>query len=186
MSKPAFAKPDDYLRFFDQPTRQWLYLHLIEAEGGILYPFRFGSLEPGSEQLQATTFSDLAPDKDSSHIYQCFLGLYPEVWYKVWHPYNIKRLSLDERVSQVSENLVSILRYEDSPYDLPTHSLWLDEQRFPAIQPRNVGRTAVNPKIEFMLMKYRVEFDQDLAPETKSKLISGEIPSLPINFGGEI
>ena len=186
MTRPTFALPDAYLRFFDQQTRQWQYLHLVEAEGPILYPFRFRELAPGSEQQQPTTFSDLAPDKDSSHIYQAFLGLYPESWYKVWHPYNIKRLSLDERVSQISEDLVSLLRYEDSPYDMPTHSLWLDEQRFPAIQPRNVGRTTFAPKIEFLLMKFRVEFDNELGSDVKGKLQSGDIPSSVVGFGGQI
>ena len=71
----------------------------------------FALLAPGSDQSQPTTFNDLAPDKDSKHIYQAFLGLYPETNYKVWHPCNIRRLTLDERVSQVSEDLVSILRY---------------------------------------------------------------------------
>ena len=186
MAQPTFALPDDYLRFFDQPTRQWQYLHLVEAEGPILYPFRFAALAPGSEQAQGTIFSDLAPDKDSSHIYQAFLGLYPETWYNISHPYNIRRLSLDERVSLISEDIVSLLRYEDSPYDLPTYSLWLDENRFPAIQPRNVGRTTFTPKIEFLLMKFRVEFDNDLGSDVKGKLQSGDIPSTPINFGGEI
>ena len=99
MGRPAFAEPDEYLRFFDFRQRRWQYIHLVEGQGPILYPFRFAALAPGSEQSQPTTFSDLAPDKDSSHIYQAFLGLYPEVTYKLWHPYNVRRLSLDERVT---------------------------------------------------------------------------------------
>ena len=186
MSRPAFAEPDQYLRFFDHVTRQWLYIHLIEEMGPILFPFRFAALAPGDEQGQPTTFSDLAPDKDSSHIYQAFVGLYPEVTYKIWHPYNIKRLTLDERVTQVSEDIVSVLRYEDSPYDMARYSLWLDEQRYPALQPRNVGRDTFNPKVEFLIMMFRVDFDQDLGADIKSRLQTGELPSTPINFGGEI
>ncbi len=186
MTRPAFAKPDEYLRFFDHVSRKWLYVHLIEGEGPIIYPFRFAALAPGAQQQQPTTFSDLAPDKDSKHIYQAYLGLYPFTNYTISHPYNVRRLSLDERVSQVSEDVVSMLRYSDSPYDRPTHALWLDEARYPAIQPRNVGATTFNPKVEWQLMKFRVDFDQDLAPEEKSKLQSGELKSTPVNFGGEV
>ena len=185
MSQPDFAKADSFVRFWDQTTRRWQYLHLVGREAPILYLFRFSELAPGAEQSQPTTFSDLAPDKDSAHVYQAFLALFPETRYKVWHPYNVKRLSLDERVVQVAENQVSFLRYEDSPHDSPVYSLWLDEQRFPAIQPRNVGRDAFNPGIEFQLAKFRVEFDADIGASVKNDLTSGELASSVISFGGE-
>ena len=186
MPRPSFQPSDTYLRFFNFRTRAWEYIWLVERDGPIIYPFRFAALAAGSEQSQPTVFEDLAPDEKSHHIYQAFIGVYPEIWYKLWHPYNVQLLRLDGRVEDISEDLVHMIRYDDSPHDAPRVDIWVDEKRFPAIQPRNVGRRSVNPKVEFTLMKYRVEFDSEISPAIRDKLVSGEIPSLPITFGGEI
>lgn len=186
MPRPDFMPPDSYIRFFDWRDRSWKYIHLVEREAPILYPFRFAALAPGTERAQPFAFRDLAPDRQSFHIYQAFLGLYPEFLYKLWHPANTRLLTLDERVQDVSEDIVSVLRYDHSPHDSPRISVWTDEQRFPAIQPRNVGRDTKNPAIEWTVAKYRVMFDENIDPNVKQRLVTGEIPSTPITFGGEI
>lgn len=186
MARPKFQEPDTYLRYYDFADRRWKYIWLIERDGPIIYPFRFASLAPGSEQSQASTFEDLATSETASHIYQVFLGLYPLTWYKLWHPYNVRLLDLDRREDDLNEDLTSILRYEESPHDAPQVNIWVNASRYPGIQPRNVGIRSFHPKIEFTIMKFRVANDEELTSDVKNELQNGTRPSVPITFGGEI
>lgn len=186
MGRPRFAAADTYVRYYDFRAAAWRFIHLLQRQGPIIYPYRFSSLTPGSEQSQPTTFTDLSASAEESHVYQAFLGLWPWFWYKLWHPYNVRLLQTDERVTQVNEDIVSILRYEDSPHESPEIAVWVDESRYPAVQPRNIGRITATPKVEWTMMKFRATFHDDISAETKGKLQTGELPSTIITFGGEI
>jgi hypothetical protein len=181
-----FFPPDSFIRWFDANDRVWKYTHLVEAEGPIFYPFRFPALAVGSEADSPTTFEDLRPSKDNKHIYQAYLGLYPALRYKLYHPYDIRQLLLDETPDDINEDLVSNLTYADSPNDSPAVSIFISEQYYPAFRPRNVGIAAVHPKIDITMVKYKVEFDADIAADVKSALLTGTLPSSVITFGGRI
>ena len=186
MSRPKFMPVDTYVRYFDFQTRSFKYTYLLERRSPIYFPFRFAPIAPGTEGI-VQSFDNLRPDTDEDHIMQSFLGLYPEMDYKLLHPFNVRQNQLDERIDQIAnEDLAQILKYDDSPHDAPQLSIWLDEQRYPGIQPRNVGRRTVTTQVDFVSALYRVIQDSDIESSTKSKLVSGEIKSVPIDFGGEI
>ena len=181
-----FFPPDSFIRHFDAQDRLVKYTHLVEAEGPIFYPRRFAALAVGSEATSPTTFTDLRPSKDNNHIYMAFLGLYPGIRYKVYHPFDNRQLLLDETPDDVSEDLVSNLTYADSPNDAPAISIMISEQYYPAFRPRNVGIATIHPKIDITMVKYRVEFDDAIAADIKSSLMAGRIAAAVVTFGGRI
>lgn len=181
-----FFPPDSFIRHFDAQDRVFKYTHLVEAEGPIHYPFRFGALAVGAEASGPTTFTDLRPSKDNNHLYQAFLGLYPAIRYKIYHPFDQRQLLLDQTPDDVSEDLVSNLTYGDSPHDAPAVSIMISEQYYPAFRPRNVGVAPIHPKIDIIMVKYRVEFDDAIAADVKSQLLAGKIAAAVITFGGRI
>ena len=187
MPTPNYFPVDTYIKYFDFQTRSHKFMYLIERRAPIRFPFRFTALAPGSESSNPVTFDNLRPDTDEDHIYQAFLGLYPDTDYKVWHPFNVRQNQLDERIDQLAdEDLAQVLKYDDSPHDAPVFSLWLDEQRYPGITPRNVGSKIFTPQIDWSIAKYRVLQDDDLDPTTKSDLEKDVLHAIPIDFGGEI
>ena len=97
----------------------------------------------------------------------------------------MKQLTFDERISAINDNTVAVIRYEESPADAPTKGIWIIHERYPGIEIRNIGRRSFTVGIKFLGAKYRAEYDDEIAAETKNKLTSGEIPSLPISVGGE-
>ncbi len=187
MPTPKFTPVDTYLQYFDFQDRAHKFIYLLERRAPIYFPYRFDAIDPGSESGNVVSFDDLRPDDSEDHIYQAFLGLYPDTDYKLWHPFNVRQNQLDERIDQLAnEDLAQILKYDDSPHDAPVVSVWVDERRYPGLQPRNVGSKTFTPQIDFVVAKYRIINDAQMEPTTRTKLESGEIHAIPIDFGGEI
>ena len=184
--RAPFKAPDKFVRYYSTRERMFKYMHLIERDAPIIYPFRFPALTVGTEQSSPTTFKDLEASREADHVYQVFLGLYPDFWYKISHPYNVRVLQLDERVAQIDEEKSQLLRYMDSPFETPAFDIWTDNARFPAVQPRNVGVRTAAPQVEFTIALFRVVRDPDLDSDVRSSLQTGEIRSDVITFGGEI
>lgn len=183
----SFSPPDSFTRHFDPDSRSYKYTWLLEREGPIVYRTRFSSLAPGSEASEATNFSDLQPAAKRQHLYQVAIGFYPGFEWKLFHPYNVRLLMLDDQtLEQTPENQTQLLRYDDSPVENPQVVVWCDEQRYPGLQPRNVGRVTQVPELIFYIAKFRTVPDEKLSSEMKDRLITGEIPSSVINFGGLI
>ena len=183
--------PDSYVRFFDAEADPpaWRYIHLLEAEGPLRYPFRFPRLNPGAKQSDATIITEAKPKvfepRGTNYLYLALLGLWPGFRYFIFHPYDRKRLLFDENITDISQDLTANLVYDDSPHDAPAYPLWISNKRYPAFQPQNIGPQAARAQIELQITKYRY-FPHDRIPlEMRSALASGRIPSRPIIFAEE-
>ena len=182
---------DTYVRYFDYNLTPpgWRYMHLLEAEGPLHYPFRFPSLAPGAKQDQQTIIDEAKPKvfepRGTNHIYCALLGLWPGFRYFIFHPYDHKSLLFDERVTDIDENLTANLVYDDSPHDAPRYTLWISNKRYPGFQPQNIGSKAGRAQIELQITRFRFLQHDLIAPEVRARLASGAIPSRPIIFGGE-
>lgn len=180
----TFPQPDTYVKYWDYAMRSWRYMHLVERDLPLIYDKRIERVAPGSKSA-LSIFDELDPSADKHHVYKFYLGVYPDEWVYLWHPYDNKQLTLDERISQINDNTVAVVRYEESPADAPTKGIWIIHDRYPGIEVRNVGRATFVVAVKWLGAKYRVEFDDEISADTKNKLGSGEIPSSPIGIGGE-
>ena len=180
----TFPESDTYVKYWNYAQRNWQYLHLIERDLPLVYDKRIALVAPGSKS-SLSIFDELDPSEDKHHVYKFYLGVYPETWVYLWHPYDVKQLMFDERVSQINDNAVAVIRYEESPADAPTKGIWVIHERYPGIEVRNVGRRTFTVGVRWLGAKYRVEFDDEISASAKNDLNEGKIPSLPIAIGGE-
>lgn len=177
--------PNSFVRYLDREQGGYRYIHLLDAEGPLKYPVRFAALAPGSVQSQATIIDEPKPAQGKPQLYLGLLGLWPGFRYYIYHPYNIKTLQFDQRIEDIDEVLTGHLEYEDSPHEAPRYPLWITNTRYPGIQPRNVMFKAGRAQVELNIIRYHVLTDDKLDAQLRSRLVTGEIPSFPINFGGE-
>lgn len=180
----SFPESDSYVKYWDYSLRSWRYLHLVERDLPLVYDKRIASVAPGSKSSLAI-LDELDPSEDKHHVYKFYLGVYPETWVHLFHPFDVKMLMFDERISNINENTVAVIRNEESPSDAPTKSFWVIHERYPGVEVRNVGRRTFTVGVRLLGAKYRVEYDEEISADTKNKLTSGEVPSLPIGVGGE-
>ena len=184
-SQLAFPEPGRYLRFFSAQNREIAYLRLMEREFPLLYPRRLGSVAPGG-RTSLMVLSELNPGEDKSHRFMAYGGVRPGAFYYLFHPYDSQRLQWDERVTQIDRESTGRITYEESPYDVPTVSIWIDHDRYPGIDAINTMNRSSIPEILIVAAKYRVLEQKDILPETLELLKKGIISSLPVSFGGEV
>jgi len=185
MMLPFVVPPaDSFVRYFNWDTRQWMYLWLVEKEEGLKYPFRFPALAPGAEQASPTIIDEPKPMAESPHIYLAMLGLWPGFRYTVYYPYNRKTLMFEEEPQDISRDVTAYLDYDDSPHDAPKYPLWLTNKTYPGFQPRNITYTTMRPQIQLDITRYRIMRHERIPADVMARLVSGELPSMPISFGG--
>ena len=177
-----FPEPDTYVRYREGG---WKFIHLQERYFPLRYPRRLGMLDPGEISPNPTSFDELNPSQSENHIYLVYLGLYPELSYQIYQPINTLQGRWDQGINAIDDQLTYALTYGDSPYDAPTHGLWIVRDKYPAIRARNVGQERAEAKIFITGALYRVQFDDDIDNPTKDRLIQGSIASMPISLGGE-
>lgn len=180
----SFPEPDTYTKYWDVDLRGWRYLHLVERDAPLYYPRRISSVAPGSK-TGLITFDELDPSETKHHVYNLYLGVYPNTLVHLWHPYNVKQLTFDERISQIDENLAATLDYKSSPHDAPRKSVWVTFERYPGVEVRNIGPLTAVMRVLWVGAKYRVLYDEEISSDEKNRLADGTIPSLPITVGGE-
>ena len=115
-----------------------------------------------------------------------YLGVKPGFNYYLWHPYDIKTLKWDESITEIDEDTVGNISYEESPYEAPTKILWIEHDRYPMVQAKNLTGKTANPEVIFIAMLYVVQEHEDIDSDTLAKLRAGAIESMPIWFGGEL
>ena len=182
---PSFPEPGVYVRYWDQTAKEFKFIRLMERSGPLKYPRRLPQLTAGSKG-DTTTFDELNPSETKKHRYMAYVGVRPGFQYYLWHPYDVKLLKWDEDITDITEDDTANLTYEESPYEAPTKFIWIQRDRYPALQARNVSGKTGTPEVIFIAMLYIVLEDKDLDADTKAKLRAGQIPSIPISFGGEM
>ena len=193
---PKFEEPGYYIRYYgaridkpaEEPEKKFRYIHLLEREGPLKYPYTFASVAVGSK-TDAFTFKELDPSTE--HIYQAYLGVVPGVQVYVWHRYDEKILKWDEKIEDINEDDVANITQDESPYDAPSFEIWIAPgKRYPALVCKNVtdrlyqGGASIKPKIIWIVSKFT--FEHVIDPELLDKLVKQKIPSEPITFGGRI
>lgn len=187
---PWFPEPGTYIRYLAYESGQAIikYRKLLWRRAPLRYPYRFASVAAGGTLGTGTTFEDLNPaTKAKKHIYLAYLGVRPGFLYHIYHPYDIKILKWDEgTLVGIDENLTAALTYEDSPYDLPTFALGIEEDRYPNVTPRNISNRAMKPEIMWTAALYRIKEYEELSDDERQKLESGALRSYPWDFGGSL
>ena len=182
---PRFPEPGSYVRYFDQVAKEFKFLRLMERTGPLRYPRRLVSVaanSKGDEQV----FKELNPSETKKHRYMAYLGVKPGFQYYLRHPYDILVLKWDEDITEITEDDTRHITYEESPYEAPTKFIWIERDRYPSIQARNIQGVASHPEVIWIANVYVVVEDKDLDADVKSKLRAGTVPSIPISFGGEL
>ena len=180
---PKFPQPGTYCRYYDLTAKLYRYLRLMEMDAPLKYPYRFPSLSPGSKLSDTVNFDELNPSDSKKHRYCAFLGVKPGIKLYIWHPYDMKVMQFDEHIEDISEDNVANIEYDESPYDAPQKCLWIEHDRYPGVLPKNVSTKTLCPEIIFLVANYVVK---DITADEIGKLERGELPLLPISFGGVI
>lgn len=182
----TFPEPGKYVKYWDFTAKSFKYLRLLQYEYPLRYPYRLGSVSVGGKTT-TVSFRDLNPSADKKHRYLAYLGVHPGALYYIWHPYNYLTRKWDENPTQfIADDLTGAITFEQSPKEAPTLGLWIEHDRYPAVQALNLmDRTSV-PEVLWIAAKYAVDEHADIPAATRMALDAGAIPSIPISFGGEI
>ena len=178
-------EPGTYIRYWHQPTRAFLYMRLVEVDYPLRYPRRLTSIGVGGK-TNPISFRDLNPSKEKKHRYLAYLGVRDGALYYVYHPSEIQKLKFDQKPLDIEDDQTGFITYKDSPYDAPRFHIWIEPDRYPAVQALNVTDKTMIPEILWTCAVYNVQEQSDLPSDVLSGLMAGQIPSMPISFGGEI
>lgn len=188
MDLTKFQQPGRYERYFGaniarpqtDSEKRTRFIRLLDRQFPLKYPFSFPSLAANAKS-DDQSFDELNPDED--HIYQAFLGVTPGVRLLVFHPLDVRQLRWDERVTDIDEDATAHLTSRESPYNDPDFSIWISNERFPALRVQNISHEAIVPRILWIAAKFTFEDVTD--PDLLDKLNRKKIPSEPVTFGGE-
>ncbi|MEW6624554.1 MAG: hypothetical protein AB1420_15770 [Bacillota bacterium] len=174
-----------YFRIWDEEAKKWDYYYVSEIEKPLIYTYTFPST---AAKTKATVhnFEDLNPHKDVvdnnkviyRYFHQCFIGVAPEGYYYIWHPYTEKMLKWHEKIEDIDEDETAYIDYERSPFDNPEFELWVTRDRYFGIEPKNMATEAKKPKVRILAAEIKAEkiYDEALLAKLEKK----EIPSIPI------
>lgn len=182
---PKFPEPGSYIRYYDATEKVVKYRRLTWRREPFRYPFRMPQVSAATDGSE-TTFLELNPSETKKHIYLAYLGVSPGFRFQLFHPFGIRTLKWDERITVNDENLTGNITYEESPYEFPTKAIGIEHDRYPGLIARNVSGATRTPEVVFLASLYLVKEHKDLSPEELSKLDAGVIRSHPWDFGGEI
>lgn len=182
----GFPASGTYLRYMDSAVKQYRFMRLMERQLPLLYPRRLGSVASGSTTSDVS-LDELNPSKEKKHRYLVYMGVGPGARYYVWHPFDVKILKWDETpIEDVAPDLTAHLTYEESPLDAPTFPMWIEPDRYPLINAKNISDHTIVPEVFFLGCKYVVKLQEDLSQVELAELQQEKRPYLPISFGGEI
>lgn len=179
-----FPEPGSYARFWDADLRRYLFLRLVDREYPLKYPRRLPSVATGAK-TSLTIFRETNPSAIKKHIYNAYIGVKPGALFTIYHPSDVKLLSWDESIVEISIDLTASISWEESPYEAPTKSIWMRHDKFPAFEALNVTERVIVPELIIVAAKYLIQEEEDLDRATVDNLRSGNVPSLHINFGGQ-
>lgn len=176
--------PGEYLKYFDNDARAWKYMALVDADGPITYFRRFVAVASGGIS-DIFRVDDINPRAGDDHVYGLLVGVYPFWAIEINQPTDIRQLSFDRRIEDITDGTTRLLTFLDSPSDNPTKLLWIKLDTQPAFKFRNLGPKSDIAKLLLTGLKYKVLKDEEISSDVKSKLALGVIPALPVRFGGE-
>lgn len=184
--EPWFPEPGSYIRYFDHINKEYKYRRLLWRRGPMKYPFRYAAVAATSAAT-VKNFDEINPSADKRHIYLAYLGVKPGFLYCLWHPYDIKNLKWDEDITDIDENLVANISYEESPYEFPTKMIGIEHDRYPGVEPKvNVSGETKNPEVIWIASLYVIKEHSELSQDELSRLQNGVLRSYPMDFGGEL
>jgi len=172
-----FLPPGAIIRWWDDNSKDFIYLRLLEREGPLKYPYTFSALSAGSESDEFKT-EDLNPSK--THIYNLYLGVRPGIQVRVWHPYDEKLLKWDEKLDDIDDDEAANIEHKDSPYEKPKFSVWVKRDRYPGLIIKNIINRTIKPQIIWIGYKYT--YEQIKEPTVLDKLKRGVIKSTPVSW----
>ncbi len=182
----VFPAPGTYVKYWDFTKKTFQYLRLLQYEFPLRYPRRLGSVAVGGK-TDTISFRDLNPSDDKNHRYLAYLGVRPGALYYVWHPFNYLTRKWDENPTVfIQDDLTGALTAEQSPIEAPTLGLWIEHDRYPAVQALNIMDRATVPEVLWIAAKYHVQLHSEIPAHTLLHLQTEAIPSMPISFGGEL
>lgn len=185
INKVNFPEPGEFVRFWDNTDKRYIFRKLIERNMPLVYPRRLGSVAPGVT-TNIRIFPDLEPSKTKQHIYKAYLGVKPGFMYYLNHPFSWQLLDFDVAVADIATGFARALTYEEAPYDAPAVELWTDRDKYPAITATNITNKTIVAEVVFILAKYSYLKEDEFPADILDALKNSRYPSTYINFGGEI
>lgn len=181
----TFPETGTYVRWFDHASKGFKFARLMEKASPLVYPRRLEEVQPGAKLTNMVSFKDLNPSSERNHRYLLYLGLGSSFYWYIWHPFDVRTLKwdVDPPDDLDSSDLVGWVSAEQSPIDAPTVAIWVEPDRYPALNALNVGPDAAVAEVMWYGAKYL--FNEALTAEEINGLESGRITFLPISFGGE-
>ena len=185
-SSVQFPEPRTYVRWFDLTLREFQYGRLLERAFPLVYPFRLDELAPGQKLINNATFKDLNPSAAKKHRYLAYLGLSDGFRFYVWHPFDVKTLKWDEDPpDDVPADDTAWISAQQSPMYAPTFSIWIEPDRYPALNALNMTDKTATPSVKWWAARYLFQTQEELTPTQMQQLLSGQQAWVPISFGGE-
>ncbi len=182
---PWFPEPGSYVKYYDTKVKAYKFLRLMWKRAPYVYPRRLPSIS-ATTKGDPVTFKEINPSHDKRHRYLVYLGVKPGFLYYLWHPYDVLNLKWDEQLTEIDEDLASVIDYESSPYEYPTKSIALEHDRYPSIKAKNISGETKTPEIIWMGALYVVKEHSELSVDEISRLDNGILRSYPWDFGGEL
>lgn len=182
---PWFPEPGSYVKYFDIDAKEYKFLRLMWSWKPFVYPFRLPEVSAGSKG-DAKNFDELNPSDKKRHRYLAYLGVKPGFLYYLWHPYDVKSLKWDEDITDIDEDLVARISYEESPYEYPTKHIAIEHDRYPALEAKNISGETKTPEVIWIASLYVVKEQNELSADELAKLQSGQLRSYPWEFGGSL
>jgi len=182
---PWYPDPGSYIRYYDKDLQEIRYRKLTWKRDPLKYPRRLPAIAAGIKG-DPLTFKEINPSDDKHHIYLAYLGVKPGFVFYLWHPFDVKNLKWDERISEVDEDTVANITWEESPYEFPTKIIGIQHDRYPAVQPKNIFGATKTPEVIWIVAMYKVIEHTQLSEDELARLKSGSLRSYPIDFGGEL
>lgn len=184
-STVQFPEPGTYVRWFDLTERQFKYGRLLERAFPLVYPRRLGSLAAGAQYTNDSIFKDLNPSSAKKHRYLAYLGVSDGARFYVLHPFDVATLRWDKDPPDDIDALdVGWISAQGSPLYAPTFSIWIEPDRYPAINALNMTSTTMSPSVIWWAARYLFQEEEELQPTVLQQLLAGQLPWVPISFGG--
>jgi hypothetical protein len=182
---PWFPEPGSYVKYYDVKAKAYKYLRLMWRRVPFNYPKRLPAVAAATKG-NSFTFDELNPSDTKQHRYLLYLGVKPGFRFYLYHPFDIKVNKWDENITEINEDLVACITYEESPYDKPTKAIAVEHDRYPALVPMNISGSSAVPEVNWMGALYVVKEQTQLTPDELVGLEQGRIRSYPWDFGGEL
>jgi len=176
-------KPESYLRYFDQTKKATKYLKLTSRRGPLTYPMRLPQVAAGTKG-NVTVLSEINPS-DRDELYVAYLGVSKGFLYYLWIPFDIKWGKWAQKIENIDEDLTAAIDWETSPLDAPSFPLVITRDRYPGIQPKNISGQTATPEIVIKAFQFKFIPQEKLPEREVFKLRTVELPSMPLEFGGE-